>query len=151
MDALGNLVNADAGGHMSETGPVADSFSTGDDAANQDPYLIWMIAPSPDGQYAAVEFAEANSATFVYRTNGNFTGFAMQLNRALEAISFKREVIRLTDEELLKAENTDYYMAAKRTRALQFIRANFIGRIIHSGVDAWKKKLCDMWSSKGNG
>ena len=118
---------------------------------SNDPYLLWMIAPSPNGQHAAVEFAEANSATFIYRTNGNFTEFAMQLNRALEAIAFKREVIRLTDEELLKAENADYYMASKRTRALQFIRANFMGRIIHSGVDAWKSKLYEMWDIKGNG
>jgi hypothetical protein len=65
----------------------------------------------------------------------------------LEAIAFKREVIRLTNEELRKPENADYYMAAKRTTALQFIRANFIGRVIHTGADAWKRKLAEMWSS----
>jgi hypothetical protein len=70
----------------------------------------------------------------------------MQLNRALEAISFKREVIRLTDDELLKPEYAEYYMAAKRTASLQFIRKNFIGRLIHSSPEAWERKLKEVWS-----
>jgi len=111
-----------------------------------DPYMLWLIAPSPDGQFAVVEFAEADTATFVYRTGGDFDGFAKKLNRALEAINFKREVIRLPDEELRKPENADYYMAAKRTAALQFVRANFAGRVIHSSVEAWKRKLMELWS-----
>jgi hypothetical protein len=109
-------------------------------------YLFWMIAPSPCGKYAAVEFAEANTATFVYRINGKFSEWAMHLNRALEAISFKREVIRLTDDELLKPEYAEYYMAAKRTASLQFIRKNFVGRLIHSSPEAWKRKLIEAWS-----
>jgi len=112
-----------------------------------DPYLLWLIAPSPNGQYAAVEFAEPNSATFVYRTGGDFDGFAGKLNKALEAIDFKREVIRLTDDELRKPENADYYMAAKRTAALGFIRANFKGRAIHSNPEAWKRKVNELWGS----
>jgi len=110
-----------------------------------DPYLLWLIAPSPDGQCAVVEFAEANSASFVYRTGGDFFAFARQLNRALEAINFKREVIRLSDEELRKPENVDYFMAAKRTTALQFIRANFLGRIIHSSPESWKRNLLNYF------
>jgi len=112
----------------------------------QDPFLIWLIAPSPCGQFAAVEFAEADSATFVYRTGGDFEIFAKRLNRALEAINFKREVIRLSDEELRAPENADYYMASKRTAALQFVRENFVGRVIHSGVENWKRKLLELYS-----
>jgi hypothetical protein len=80
--------------------------------------------------------------------SGDFEAFARQLNRALEAIAWGREVIRLTDDELRKPENADYYMAAKRTAALQFVRANFAGRVIHSSPEAWKKKLTEMWSAK---
>jgi hypothetical protein len=128
------------------TGGKADGIT-----ATPDPYLLWLIAPSPDGQYAAVEFAEADSATFVYRTGGDFGGFAIQINRALEAINFKREVIRLSDEELRKPENADYRVAAKRTAALQFVRSNFAGRVIHSGVEAWKRKLMEMWGARVSG
>ena len=110
------------------------------------PYMIWLIAPSPNGEFAAVEFAVADSATFVYRTGGNFEGFARQLNRALEAINFRREVIRLADWELLRPENADYYMAAKRTAALRFVRSSFAGRVIHSGAGSWRRKLTELWA-----
>ena len=118
---------------------------SGGNEQSQSATTLWFIAPSPDGQFAAVEFAEADSATFIYRTGGDFAGFARKLNRALEATDFRREVIRLSDEELRKPENADYYMAAKRTGAMQFIRGNFIGRVIHSGVDSWKRKLIEYW------
>ena len=118
--------------------------------AEPDPYLFWMIAPSPNKQYAAVEFAVRpgeSAATFVYRMGDDFSRSAAHLNRALEAISFKREVIRLTDEELLKPENVDYYMAAKRTASLQYVRKNFAGRVIHSSPESWKRKLLEMWNT----
>ena len=112
-----------------------------------DQYLLWLIAPSPDGQFAAMEFAVADTATFIYRTDGNFDRFAQQLSRALEAIDFKREVIRLSNEELYKPENADYYMASERTIALQFVRSRFVGRVIHSNFETWKHKLTELWSS----
>ena len=127
----------DKGGGTFVPGPDAD-------AASADPYLLWLVAPSPGGEYAAVEFAEPNSATFVYRTGGDFEGFARQLSRALEAIDFKREVIRLSDEELREPGNEDYYMASKRTAALIFIRSNFVGRVIHSSVESWRSKLAQL-------
>ncbi len=134
LEALGKL-----------TGISTPQNGTESEAPAPAPYLLWLIAPSPDGKCAAVEFAEADSATFVYNTSGNFDSFAKHLNRALEAISFKREAIRLSDDELLKPENADTLMASDRTAALQFIRANFVGRVIHSGPDAWKRKLMEMW------
>jgi len=118
------------------------------DAPKQDPFLLWLIAPSPDEHLAAVEFAEANSATFIYRTGGDFSGFARQLNRALEAINFKREVIRLSDTELLKPENADYYMAAKRTVALQLVRSSFVGRVIHSSPEKWRGNLLGYFEGR---
>ena len=127
---------------------VTDEAETEAEAEAPDPYLLWLIAPSPDGQYAAVEFAEKNAATFVYKTDGDFDGFSRQLSRALEAIDFKREVIRLPDAELRIPENADYFMAAKRTAALRFIRAGFIGRVIHSSPEAWKRKLEEYWGEK---
>ena len=126
----------------------ADETCGADEAqpeAPASPFLLWLIAPSPDGQYAAVEFAEADSATFVYRTGGDFGGFARQLSRALEAIDFKREVIRLTESEIMRPENSDYYMASRRTAALQFVRSNFVGRAIHSSPEAWKRKVRELW------
>jgi len=122
----------------------------GEKTEAKDPYLFWIIAPSPNGRYAAVEFAvqrDEAAATFVYRTDGDFQMSAVYLNRALEAISFKREVIPMPIEELRLPENVDYYMAAKRTSAMQHVRANFVGRVIHSNPEAWKRNLAEMWKS----
>ena len=148
----GALVNIAGGltGGESPLGALAGQLGgvqPADGEANApDPYMPWLIAPSPDGKHAAVEFAEADTATFVYRTGGDFSLFASLLNRALEAIDFRREVIRMTDEELRKPENTDYFMASKRTASLQFIRSAFAGRVIHAGADSWKRKLTELWT-----
>ena len=118
----------------------------GEAPEESDPYMLWMIAPSPDGKSCAVEFAgdpEDAAATFVYRFDGAFDDFAAQLNRALEAIAFKRLAIRLSDEELLRPEHADCRMAVQRNPSLRFVRACFAGRIIHSG--SWRRKLSDMW------
>jgi hypothetical protein len=147
-EGIGGMLEGLAGGGTSLAIPTDDSADDEvGEALPSDPYLLWLIVPSPDGQSAAVEFAEADSATFVYRTGGDFVSFARQLNRALEAISFKREAIRLGDEELRKPESADYYMAAKRTAALRFVRANFVGRAIHASPESWRRKLIALWNT----
>jgi len=133
--------------------PASPAAEGKEDEPERDPYLFWMIAPSPNGQYAAVEFAVKPgeyAATFVYRTNGDISGSAAYLNRALEAIDFKREVIPMTEEEIRKPENADYYMAAKHTSAMQHIRKNFIGRVIHYTAESWKRDLTEMWSAEAS-
>lgn len=110
--------------------------------------MLWMIAPSPDGHACAVEFAggeNAAAATFVYSFGGSYENFAQKLNRALEATAFKREIIRLTEEELQQPQNADYRMAVQRTRAIQFVRSGFVGRAIHAGGESWKKQLLALW------
>lgn len=112
-------------------------------------HMLWLIAPSPDGSSCAVEFvgdAGDAAATFVYRLGGDFDHFASKLNRALEAIDFRREPIRLTDEELMKPAYQDYRMAVERNPALQFVRSRFVGRVIHSG--SWEANLQRLWLSQ---
>jgi len=131
-----------------EEGAENEEGDNGDNEAVKEKmaFLFWMLVPSPCGRFATIEFAEANTATFVYRTNGNFARTAMELNRALAGIRFTRNAIRLTDEDLAKPSNVDYLMAAKRSAAMQFIRNNFEARLIHN--DSWKKRLIEVWSQK---
>ncbi len=109
-----------------------------------DEYMVWLIAPGSNGNTAAVEFAVApneSAATFVYRFGGGFDAFARALNRAVEAIVFKREVIRLTDDELRKPEYAKYAMAIRRNGSLRLIRQGFAGRVVHSSLEKWKRDL----------
>jgi len=112
-----------------------------------DPCMLWLMAPAPAGGACAVEFAgeaEDAAATFVYRFEGDFEAFARQLNRALEAIDFRREVIRLSEGELLRPENARYRMAVQRNSALGLVRARLLGRVIHNG--GWQQRLLELWA-----
>jgi len=111
---------------------------------NNDEGIIWMIAPGNVKGVAAVELAVAEdtaAATFIYRFDNEWDRFKRDLNRAMEAIDFKRRVISLTEEELTKEEFSDYAMAVKRTAALRFIRGCFTGRVIHSTPESWKRDI----------
>jgi hypothetical protein len=151
---------ASAGGGMSDI--INNVIPREVAESTPDSYILWLIAPIAPG-VCAVEFAggeDAAAATFVYRYGDaavsyvadaadapSATGtaawdaFRLKLNMALEAIDFKREVIRLTDEELREPEYELYRMASARNEALRTVRAHFAGRAIHRGMDSWKKQL----------
>ncbi|HHY81510.1 MAG TPA: hypothetical protein GX505_02395 [Clostridiales bacterium] len=106
--------------------------------------VIWLIAPGRTPGVAAVEFAtgeETAAATFIYRFTESWDIFQKKLNRAMEAVNFKREVIRLKDDELTRPEYSDYAMAVKRTPALRFLRKCFAGRVIHASEESWKREI----------
>jgi hypothetical protein len=118
---------------------------------NNEEGIIWMIAPGNTKGVAAVELAVAEdtaAATFIYRFNTEWDRFRRDLNRAMEAIDFKRRVISLTEEELKKEEFSDYAMAVKRTASLRFIRGCFAGRVIHSTPESWKRDVFEYLDSK---
>ncbi len=102
--------------------------------------VLWVIAPVNGGQAAAVELALADgeaAATYLYRVEGNWRSFAMQIDRALEAASFERSPILLDDEKLALHEHAAEAMLIARTPALQIMRRCFIGRAIHSSENRW--------------
>ena len=118
-----------------------------EEAAEKPDYMLWIAAPSPTGNSCAIEFAGADNeaaATFVYKFEGAWDMFRIKLGMALEAIDWKRDVIRLTDEELLKPENELYSMAEDRNEALKFIRSSFVGRAIHRSMESWKSQVTKL-------
>jgi hypothetical protein len=137
-----------AGGPIAREGESGEEAATDADAPPPDPYILWIVTPSPSGDACAVEFAGAEdeaAATFVYRFGGSWDAFRMKLGMALEAIDWKREVIRLTDEELRKPEYDLYRMANDRCEALRFVRGCFAGRAIHRTMESWKKQVKELF------
>ncbi|MGI6192164.1 MAG: hypothetical protein ACOYI3_01185 [Christensenellales bacterium] len=132
------------------------TYGQEDDEAEKTPEgeentMVWMIAPGKKGGVAAVEFAvgeDASAATFIYRFQGGFDAFCRAFNRALEAIAFRREVIRLSDAELKKPENADYAMAIRRNASLRFVRSCFAGRVIHSSPERWKQGVLEHFEKE---
>ena len=118
------------------------SYLAGEDQKD----VLWIVAPktTPDGGVAAMEMAlseDASAATYLYRFEGSWEPFSRKVAHAVEAVSFRREVIYLSDEALQKKENALYRMAVERTAVLQFLRKSLVGRVIHSSLDAWKREL----------
>jgi len=106
--------------------------------------IIWIIAPGNSKNVAIVELAvseDTAAATFIYEFGNDWDSFRKELNRAMEAIDFKREAIRLTEDELKMMRYSDYAMAVKRTHALRFIRKCFAGRVIHHSPESWERDM----------
>ncbi len=117
-------------------------------ALHDEPYTIWMIAPAPRKKVCAVEFAgetEEAAATFVYQYEQSWEEFVLELNMALDAIDFKRQIITMSEEDLAKPENIDARMAVERNKNLQRVRNSCIGRVIHSNQSAWQKKIAGLF------
>jgi len=65
-----------------------------------------------------------------------------RLNRVLGMLNFHRRPIYLSDDELaLDPKFRRYAIAARRMPEVREVRANFLGRAIHSSVDAWKDQF----------
>lgn len=70
--------------------------------------------------------------------------FISKANRALVAINFRREPIYLPDERLEEPRYQKYLFSIEKLPALQMLRCHFIGRVIHSSPDQWKKDVTDL-------
>jgi len=123
---------------LKETAPASD-----DSEAQPDQHL-WVVAPGRGEQTAAVELALAGdeaAATYVYRTDGSFTRFLPLLNRAFEAAGFRRELLALTEQELMQGQYAAYRMLIERTPALLELRRRYIGRVVHANPASWENGL----------
>ena len=129
---------------------------------------IWFLIPlystdsSQPGNAVAIEAAsedESGKATYFFRMverkdYPNFKNiddlhreadnFIKMINRCMLTINFRREPIYLSDEKLEETQCSKYKFAIKKIPELQTLRNLFIGRIIHSTDEQWKKDALDL-------
>ncbi|MDD2472207.1 MAG: hypothetical protein PHT28_04745 [Dehalococcoidales bacterium] len=113
-------------------------------------YSIWCIAPDKNHQMAILELSlpeDQSAATYVYRTEGNFDELVRIINRSLEAVSFRREYITVTEEKLQDDKYAKYRMLIERTPVLSILRQRFVTRIIHSSPEKWKAEVKRLFTS----
>lgn len=72
--------------------------------------------------------------------------FIKRINRCMLAINFRREPIYLPDEKLEEPQYQKYKFAIAKIPALRELRKLFIGRVIHSSPEQWKKDVMDLLS-----
>jgi hypothetical protein len=70
--------------------------------------------------------------------------FIKRINRCMLAINFRREPIYLPDERLKEPQYQKYQFAIQKIPALRELRQLFIGRVIHSSPEQWKKDVMDL-------
>lgn len=123
--------------------------------------LYWFFFPihdaSPSGKTSQLVAWEASSAsgraTYFFRlTSGSGavpgestslldSGIA-RLSRVLGMLNFRRRPIYLSDEQLESNPTFHRYaIAARRLPEVREVRAEFVGRALHSSLDAWKTQV----------
>ena len=70
--------------------------------------------------------------------------FFSNINRCMIDINFRREPIYLSDDTLDSPRYVEYRFAVAKIPSLQALRNLFIGRVIHSSFDQWKKDITDL-------
>lgn len=129
---------------------------------------IWFLIPiysvnsSNPGNAVAMEAISGEGdgkATYFFRIVSrkdypNFTNiedlhreiddFKKRMNRCMFAINFRREPIYLPDERLKEPQYQKYQFAIQKIPALQELRQLFIGRVIHSSPEQWKKDVIEL-------
>jgi hypothetical protein len=70
--------------------------------------------------------------------------FIRNINRCMIEINFRREPIYLSDDALDSPKYTQYRFAVAEIPSLRALRNLFIGRVIHSSFDQWKKDVTDL-------
>jgi hypothetical protein len=75
-------------------------------------------------------------------------GALAELNRALVLLNFRREPIYLSDEALeTQPRFRRYAIACRKLPELRRLRAAFLGRAIHTTVEAWGKQVEEILKS----
>ena len=73
-----------------------------------------------------------------------FDAFVRKINRCMIEINFRREPIYLTEKRLTDPQYARYRFAVQRLPALQDLRSLFIGRVVHTSPEQWKKDVVDL-------
>jgi|LSQX01.1.fsa_nt_gb hypothetical protein len=113
-------------------------------------WALWAVIPTKDGKKAVVEFSlpGEDAATFIFKVDSEWSRFITLLNQGIEATQMHREVFSLTDEALQSETHPERRMLKMRTPAIQKLRKRFIGRVIHSSEEGWKRSLLGKLENK---
>lgn len=105
-------------------------------APQQDPVLLWLLARR-GGSWFLESLTEKDHATYRFEGGDEMPSLCTPL---LCCPIFSREALYMALEKLT-GERADYAIAARDLPFLMELRARFRERIIHSRLDAWKRKV----------
>lgn len=112
--------------------------------------IVAMESVSSENEGRATYFfkimnrAEYNKLQSIDELNKRADKFIMLLNYCMLVINFRREPIYLSRSQLTKPQYIKYLYSIENQPALKLIRKHFIGRVIHSNPEQWKKDTLDI-------
>ncbi len=102
---------------------------------------IILLAPAAN-KVIMESLGETAAATYVFDMGDMPWGaFLPAFNESMLAVNFRREPIYMSDETLSSDKHEAYRNAIVRCPSLKKLRSQFLGRVMHSGFDAWKHSL----------
>jgi hypothetical protein len=102
---------------------------------------IILLAPARN-KVIMESLGESAAATYVFDMGGSqWQAFLPAFNESMLAVNFRREPIYMSDEALSSDKHEAYRNAILRCPPLSKLRSQFLGRVTHSGFDAWKRSL----------
>ena len=104
---------------------------------------LLLLAPVADRKRVIMESLGASAATYVFNMDDDtsFAHFLPMFNESMLAVNFRREPIYMSDKALKDEKHEAYRYAVMRCPALVRLRAQFAGRVKHSGFESWKNAL----------
>lgn len=143
-----------------------DSGDAGEDDPAPNGADLWYFCPlSRDGRpvnaVAQEVVSETGHATYLFRLLpadrfGSLQGDGLadevgraiaRLNRALLLLNFRRDPIRLPEEELRQTEHARYLVALRHLDYLRWARGAFLGRAVHGS--AWEQQVAEAVDRAG--
>jgi hypothetical protein len=148
----GNFKNPDAdlASNVSQTGDA--DFDGGDSAGNsrtgletggRATYFFRLI----DRNRFAAEYKNSGgkqSGRLNSVIDSEYSDFIKKINSCMLAINFRREPIYFTDLQLKDNKNISYRYAVAMIPELEWLRDNFIGRIIHKDIRGWQDDFKEL-------
>lgn len=122
----------------------AGAGDSGPDAgAAKLPLFFWFFFPLAGKDIAAWEATSGSGrATYLFRAPAPAADSIARLTRGLALVNFRREPIYLSDEAIERNERFHRYaIGARKLPDLRELRAAYLGRALHTSLDAWQQQL----------
>jgi len=125
---------------------IRESFTSSEEELKP---IFWFLVAFPKENAIASEVTnEEGHATYFFRIKedgkpspDDVKRKVKEINRSMQALNFRRDVIRASDDEIKSDKFSRYRVALRKLSYLNRIRQDFIDRAIHTSEESWRKEV----------
>jgi len=123
---------------------IRESFTSSEEELKP---IFWFLVAFPKKNVIASEVTnEEGHATYFFKIKKEKSSSpaeverkVKEINRSMQALNFRRDVIRASDEEIKSEKFARYRVALRKLPYLNRIRKDFVGRVVHTSEESWEK------------